>query len=431
MGKSIKFRLIVMNILQWAVWGSYLTSMGSYLASVGLAEQIGWFYAMQGIVSIFMPTIMGIIADKFIPAQRLLGLCHGISGLCMLGAGLYGMAAAGGTISFGVLFSIYSVGVAFYMPTIALSNSVAFKILEQNGYDTVKTFPPIRVFGTIGFIAAMLFVNFTSLGGEQFQNSYNQFITSGILGIITLIYCFTLPNCPCAAASGEKLSMTDRFGLNAFRLFKDRQMAIFFIFSMLLGVALQITNGYANPFISHFKAVPEFASSWGAENANALISISQISETLGILLIPIAMKLFGIKKVMLIAMFAWFLRFGLFGAGDTGAGVWMLILSMLVYGVAFDFFNISGSLYVNTRTSAKIQNSAQGLFMLMTNGIGATIGTLSAQAIVNRFTDEVNGQIVGDWNTVWYIFAGYALLVAIAFMILFKEPKDQSIKLEV
>ena len=420
-----------MNVLQWAVWGSYLTSMGSYLASVGLAEQIGWFYAMQGIVSIFMPTIMGIIADKFIPAQRLLGICHGISGACMLGAGLYGMSVAGGAISFGLLFSVYSIGVAFYMPTIALSNSVAFKILEQNGYDTVKAFPPIRVFGTIGFIAAMLFVNFTSLGGVQFQNSYNQFMTSGILGIITLIYCFTLPNCPCAAASGEKLSMTDRFGLNAFRLFKDRQMAIFFIFSMLLGVALQITNGYANPFISHFKAVPEFASSWGAENANALISISQISETLGILLIPIAMKLFGIKKVMLIAMFAWFLRFGLFGAGDTGAGVWMLILSMLVYGVAFDFFNISGSLYVNTRTSAKIQNSAQGLFMLMTNGIGATIGTLSAQAIVNRFTDEVNGQIVGDWDTVWYIFAGYALVVAIAFMFLFKEPKNQNTKLEV
>lgn len=432
MGKSIKSRLIIMNILQWAVWGAYLTSMGSYLASVGLAKQIGWFYAMQGIVSIFMPTIMGIIADKFIPAQKLLGLCHGISGACMLGAGIYGMTAAGGTISFGLLFSIYAIGVAFYMPTIALSNSVAFKILEQNGYDTVKAFPPIRVFGTVGFIVAMLFVNFTSISGVQFQNSYNQFITSGVLGIITLIYCLTLPNCPCAAAASEKLSMTDRFGLNAFRLFKDRQMAIFFIFSMLLGVALQITNGFANPFIKHFQAIDEFASSWGAENANALISISQISETLGILLIPIAMKLFGIKKVMLIAMFAWFLRFGLFGAGDTGSGVWMLILSMLVYGVAFDFFNISGSLYVNTRTSAKAQNSAQGLFMLMTNGIGATIGTLSAQAVVNKFTYEgENGQILGDWNTVWYIFAGYALVVAIAFMILFKEPKNQNIKLEV
>jgi len=424
MNKSIKFRLIVMNVIQWAVWGAYLTSMGSYLASVGLATRIGIFYAMQGIVSIFMPTLMGIIADKFIPAQKLLGICHGISGAGMLGAGFYGMMA-GNEVSFGILFGLYAIGAAFYMPTIALSNSVAFKILENNGFDTVKDFPPIRVFGTIGFICAMLFVNFVSVGGVQFQNSYNQFITSGALGMAMLLYCFTLPDCPCSEKTDENQSFAERMGLNAFALFKDRQMAIFFIFSMLLGVALQITNGFANPFISHFKEVPEFAHSWGAQNANALISISQISETLGILLIPIAMKMFGIKKVMLIAMFAWVLRFGFFGAGDPGSGVWMLILSMIVYGVAFDFFNISGSLYVNMRTTSKIQNSAQGLFMLMTNGIGATIGTLSAQAVVNHF---VYNAAEPNWSAAWYAFAIYALVVAILFMILFKEPKDSTQK---
>ena len=420
MNKAIKFRLIIMNILQWAVWGAYLTSMGSYLFSVGLATKIGIFYAIQGIVSIFMPTLMGIVADKFIPAQRLLGLCHGISALGMLGAGLYGMMA-GNDVTFGILFGLYSVGAAFYMPTIALSNSVAFKVLETNGYDTVKDFPPIRVFGTVGFILAMLFVNFVSIDGVQFQNSYNQFLTSGVLGIAMLLYCFTLPNCPCNKGTGENQTLAERFGLNAFRLFKDKQMAIFFIFSMLLGVALQITNGFANPFISHFQDVPAFADTWGARNANALISISQVSETLGILLIPIAMKLFGIKRVMLIAMFAWVLRFGLFGAGDPGAGVWMLILSMIVYGVAFDFFNISGALYTNMRTSEKMQNSAQGLFMLMTNGIGATIGTLSAQAVVNHF---VYNAAEPNWSIAWYVFAGYALVVAFLFMILFKEPKN-------
>ena len=421
MNKSIKLRLIIMNILQWAVWGAYLTSMGSYLFSVGLATKIGIFYAIQGIVSIFMPTLMGIVADKFIPAQRLLGLCHGISGLGMIGAGLYGMMA-GNEVSFGILFGLYAIGAAFYMPTIALSNSVAYNILEKNGYDTVKAFPPIRVFGTVGFIGAMLFVNFVKDGnGVQFQNSYNQFLTSGVLGIAMLLYCFTLPNCPCNKGTGEKQTLSERFGLNAFSLFKDKQMAIFFIFSMLLGVALQITNGFANPFISHFQEVPAFADTWGARNANALISISQVSETLGILLIPIAMKLFGIKKVMLIAMFAWVLRFGLFGAGDPGSGVWMLILSMIVYGVAFDFFNISGSLYVNTRTTSKIQNSAQGLFMLMTNGIGATIGTLSAQAVVNHF---VYNAAEPSWSAAWYVFAAYALVVAFLFMILFKEPKN-------
>lgn len=421
MNKSIRLRLIVMNIIQWAVWGSYLTSMGSYLASVGLATRIGIFYSMQGIVSIFMPTLMGIVADKFIPAQKLLGLCHGIAGIAMAGAGIYGMTA-GNEISFGILFGLYAISVAFYMPTIALSNSVAYNILERNGYDTVKDFPPIRVFGTIGFIYAMLFVNFMTNGdGVQYQHSYNQFIVSGVLGVIMLCYCASLPECPCHKDTGKEQTLAERFGLDAFSLFRDKQMAIFFIFSMLLGVALQITNGFANPYISHFQEVPEFADTWGARNANALISISQVSETLGILLIPLAMRLFGIKKVMLIAMFAWVLRFGLFGAGDTGTGVWMLILSMIVYGVAFDFFNISGSLYVNQRTTGKIQNSAQGLFMLMTNGIGATIGTLSAQAVVNHF---VYNAAQPDWSTAWYVFAAYALVVAILFMILFKEPKN-------
>ena len=425
MNKSIKLRLTVMNVIQWAVWGSYLTSMGSYLASVGLATKIGIFYAMQGIVSIFMPTLMGIVADKFIPAQKLLGLCHGIAGAAMAGAAFYGMSA-GTEVSFGILFSLYAVSVAFYMPTIALSNSVAYNILEKNGYDTVKDFPPIRVFGTVGFICAMLFVNFMTNGeGVQYQHSYNQFMVSGVLGIAMFLYCFTLPECPCVKDSGENQTLAERFGLNAFSLFKDRQMAIFFVFSMRLGVALQITNGFANPFISHFKEVPEFAQTWGARNANALISISQISETLGILLIPVAMRIFGIKRVMLIAMFAWVLRFGLFGAGNPGSGVWMLILSMIVYGVAFDFFNISGSLYVNMRTTSKIQNSAQGLFMLMTNGIGATIGTLSAQVIVNHF---VYNAAEPNWSAAWYVFAGYAVVVALLFMVLFKEPKDSTQK---
>ena len=426
MNKSIKFRLIVMNIIQWAVWGAYLTSMGQYLGSdsVELGNRIAIFYAMQGIVSMFMPALMGIVADKWIPAQKLLGYCHGIAGAAMTGAAAYCMSS--GTPEFGILFGLYSISVAFYMPTIALSNSVAFKILSDNGYDTVKDFPPIRVFGTVGFIASMWFVNFMTNGdGISFQKTYDQFYVSGILGLIMLVYCFTLPACPCKAGTGEKQTLAQRFGLDAFKLFKNTNMAIFFIFSMLLGVALQITNGFANPYISHFKELPEFAHTWGARNANALISISQISETLGILLIPVAMRIFGIKKVMLIAMFAWVLRFGFFGAGDPGSGVWMLILSMIVYGVAFDFFNISGALYTNMRTSEKLQNSAQGLFMLMTNGIGATIGTLSAQAVVNHF---VYNAAEPNWSAAWYTFAIYAFVVAILFMILFKEPKDSTQK---
>lgn len=417
---GISIRLIIMNFLQYAIWGAYLTSMGSYLVNIGLGAKIGIFYAMQGIVSIFMPAIIGIIADKFIQAQKVLGLCHGIAGLAMIAAGYYGLVA-GDSVNFATLFSLYSISVAFYMPTIALSNSVAYSGLEKFGMDTVKDFPPIRVFGTVGFICSMLFVNFMSIDGVQFQLSYNQFFTSGVIGLVLAAYAFTLPACP-VAKGGESKSIAEAFGLKAFALFKKKDMAIFFIFSMLLGVSLQITNGFANPFITHFKEIPEYANAWGAQNANALISLSQLSETLCILLIPFAMKFFGIKKVMLIAMFAWVFRFGLFGVGNPGSGVWMFVLSCLVYGVAFDFFNISGSLYVNMKTDEKIRSSAQGLFMLMTNGIGATIGTLGAQEIVNKF---VYNAAEPSWSTAWYIFAAYALVVGVLFMILFKDPKKQ------
>lgn len=417
---GISIRLIIMNFLQYAIWGAYLTSMGSYLVNIGLGAKIGIFYAMQGIVSIFMPAIIGIIADKYIQAQKVLGLCHGIAGLAMIAAGYYGLVA-GDSVNFATLFALYSISVAFYMPTIALSNSVAYSGLEKFGMDTVKDFPPIRVFGTVGFICSMLFVNFMSIDGVQFQLSYNQFFTSGVIGLVLAAYAFTLPACP-VAKGGESKSVAEAFGLKAFALFKKKDMAIFFIFSMLLGVSLQITNGFANPFITHFKEIPEYANAWGAQNANALISLSQLSETLCILLIPFAMKFFGIKKVMLIAMFAWVFRFGLFGAGNPGSGVWMFVLSCLVYGVAFDFFNISGSLYVNMKTDEKIRSSAQGLFMLMTNGIGATIGTLGAQEIVNKF---VYNAAEPSWSTAWYIFAAYALVVGVLFMILFKDPKKQ------
>lgn len=416
---GIKYRLIIMNFLQFAVWGAYLTSMGSYLVSVNQAGHIGMFYAIQGIVSMFMPALIGIIADRWVPAQRMLSFCHLIAGIFMIAAGYYGYLS-GGEVQFATLFTLYSLSVAFYMPTLALSNSVAYSVLEGAGLDTIKSFPPIRVFGTIGFICAMLFVDVT---GYQFTHA--QFIVSGVLGLILAAYAVTaLPNLKISRADTDKKSFIESMGLRAFALFKDRKMALFFIFSMLLGISLQITNGFANPFITSFKANPEFANSFGANHANALISLSQLSETLCILLIPFFLRKFGIKKVMLIAMIAWVLRFGLFGAGDPGPGVWMFILSMIVYGVAFDFFNISGSLFVDKETDPSIRSSAQGLFMLMTNGVGATIGTLGAQAVVSHYTYsvEVEGAYytVGDWSTVWYIFAGYALVVAILFALVFR-----------
>ncbi len=424
--KPVTLKLIVMNFLEFAVWGAYLTSLGRYLGNIGLGNQIKWFFAMQGIVSIFMPTLMGIVADKKIEAQKVLSLCHLLAGIFMGGAGIYCMTA--GTVEFAPLFVLYSLSVAFFMPTIALVNSVAYNALGKEGMDPVKDFPPIRVFGTIGFICSMLVTNFLHIGGVAMQDSFTQLLSSGILSLILAGYALTMPACPVNKSTGKQ-SFADAFGLKAFTLFKDPQFAIFFIFSMLLGASLQITNGYANMFLGSFGNDPAYADAFAVKNSNALISISQASEALCILLIPFFMKRFGIKKVMLISMFAWVFRFGFFGLGDPAMpGVLLFILSCIIYGMAFDFFNISGSLYVDQQAPVDIRSSAQGLFMMMTNGFGATIGTLAAGAVVDAYhvADAVNPQ-VQNWPTVWYIFAGYALVVAILFMFLFKDPAKKNV----
>lgn len=400
-----------MLLLEFAVWGAYLTSLGSYLINAGLANHIGSFYAVQGIVSIFTPAIFGIIADRWIPAQKMLSLSHFFAGTFMIGAGLYGYFNP--QPDFGPLFTLYAFSVAFFMPTIGLANSVSYNALDRAGLDTVKHFPPIRIFGTIGFIILMLFVNFTG-----FQNTFAQLITSGVMSLLLTVYALTMPECP-TNKSKEKKSLGEALGLNAFKLFKDRNMAVFFIFSMLLGVSLQITNGFANPFIQSFGK-----DTLIGQNANALISLSQMSETLCILLIPFFLRKFGIKVVMLMAMMAWVLRFGLFGIGDaTPLGVTFLVLSMIVYGVAFDFFNVSGSLYVDQQTDISIRSSAQGLFMIMTNGIGATIGTLGAQAIISHlvFSQPEGAQQIAGWHTSWLIFAAYSLVVGVLFFFIFKN----------
>ena len=417
---NLKVRLTAMNFLEFAVWGAYLTSMGRYLGEIGLGANIGFFYSIQGIVSLFMPAIIGIVADRWVQAQKMLGYCHLMAGGLMVALAWYCMTNAQ-AIDTSVVFLLYSLSVAFYMPTLALSNSVAFNALQKAGMDMVKDFPPIRVFGTVGFIIAMWFVDIM-----DFEASQMQFMTSGVLGIILFLYSFTLPKCEVSSGKGKN-SFAEAFGLKAFSLFKQKKMALFFLFSMMLGVSLQITNGFANPFIASFASMPEYADTFGVRHTNILLSLSQISEACCILLIPFFMKRFGIKNVMLIAMMAWVLRFGLFALGNPGDGVWMFVLSMLVYGVAFDFFNISGAFFVDMNTDTNIRSSAQGLFMLVTNGIGATIGTLAAQWVVNQYTTTEsfgdNSFIVGDWSTCWFVFAAYSLFVAISFALVFK-PVD-------
>ncbi len=419
---NLKLRLTLLNFLEFAVWGAYLTSMGTYLAGVGLGSHIGWFYSVQGIVSIFMPALMGILADRWMEGQRVLSLCHFMAGLFMIGASLYGYQA-GDAPQFSTLFSLYTLSVAFFMPTIALSYSVAYSALEKAGLDTVKAFPPIRVWGTVGFIVTMWIVDLCGL-----QSTPGQWMVSGCLSILMAAYSLTMPRMK-IQKDGTKKSLAEALGLNAFKLFLNPRMAVFMAFAMLLGFCLQISNGYANPFITSFGSIAEYADTFGVQHANILISLSQMSETLCILLIPFFLSRFGIKKVVLIALLGWVLRFAFFGMGNPGTGVWLFLLSMIVYGVAFDFFNISGSLFINQETDDSIRSSAQGLFMMMTNGLGAFIGTLVAQAVINNyvFTPQAMGasgvEVVAGWQTCWYIFAAYALVVAVLFAILFKDKK--------
>ena len=400
--KNIKFRLIVMNFLQYAVWGSWLISLGTYLGKSLHFEggQIGSFYATMGIASLFMPAVMGVIADRWVQAQRLLGISHIVAALLMI--------MASQQDSYQTLYPLVLLSVMFYMPTIALSNTVAYNALNKANLDTVKAFPPIRVWGTIGFICAMWVVDLTGWKESAFQLNF-----SAILGLALGFYSMTLPSCD-VNRNVKTSSWIDTLGLRAFALFKEKKMAIFFLFSMMLGMSLQITNAFADGYIVSFGDVAtygeKYLDTFGVKHSTILISLSQISETLCILLIPFCLKRFGIKNVMLISMFAWVLRFGLLGAGNPGAGVWMFILSMIVYGVAFDFFNISGSLYVDKETAPEIRASAQGVFMIMTNGFGAFIGSYVAGWVVQSF----------GWPVSWYIFAGYALVVAVLFALIFK-----------
>jgi NHS family xanthosine MFS transporter len=400
---ALKYRLVVMNFLQFAIWGAWLISLGGYLGGGLKFEgfQIGSFFATMGIASLFMPGLMGIIADRWIPAQKLLGICHFLAAVFLVLAAPHS--------DYKTLYSLILCSVMFYMPTIALSNSVAYNVLTKGGYDTVKDFPPIRVWGTVGFICSMILVDLLGFA----QTSYQLYLSAG-LGFILSVYSFTLPNCDIIANDTQK-SWIDHLGLRAFALFKQKKMAIFFVFSMMLGMSLQITNAFANDYLTNFfGGMSIYKGTFGVEHANILISLSQASETLCILLIPFFLRKFGIKKVMLISMIAWFLRFALLGAGNPGGGVWMLILSMIVYGVAFDFFNISGSLFVENETDPSIRSSAQGVFMIMTNGFGAFIGSYVAGWVVD----------IAGWPNSWYIFAAYSLIVAIVFALVFNYKHD-------
>lgn len=410
---GIKLRLTLMSFLQFFVWGAWLITVGNYWFATKQwsGAEFGAIFSTLGFSSILMPALTGIVADKYINAEKLYGILHVLGGLVLI----YIPQVDNSNQFFWVIF----LAMLCYMPTISLSNSIAYTILKNNKFDVIKVFPPIRVWGTIGFIVAMWITN---LSGNK--ASANMFYIAAFAAIALGIYSFSLPKCEPQKLISEKATLFQKLGLDAFKLFATYKMALFFIFSMFLGGALQLTNMYGDVYLSEFAKVPEYASSFVVRYSTIIMSISQVSETLFILAIPFFLKRFGIKQVMLISMFAWVLRFGLFAYGNPIDGLWMIIMSCIVYGMAFDFFNISGSLFIETTTSDKIRSSAQGLFMMMSNGFGAFFGGLISGKVIDAFF-TTNG--VRDWHSIWLSFAAYALVIAIAFGLLFKHehnPED-------
>ena len=407
---NIKNRLAVMSFFQFFVWGAWLITMANFWFGTKSWDgtHFGLVFSTMGIASLFMPTLTGIIADRWMNTEKLYGILH-----ILYAAVLFSLPQVATPTNF---IYVMLLAMCFYMPTIALSNSISFSALKLNNKDVIKDYPPIRVWGTIGFIVAMWITNLTGNKATAYQ-----FYIAGIAALIVGIYAFTLPKCKPQRLTKENASLMETLGLESFTLFANYKMALFFIFSMFLGGALQLTNAYGDVFLDEFKNVPEYADSFVVRYSTIIMSISQISETLFILAIPFFLKRFGIKQVMLISMLAWVLRFGLFAFGNPTDGVWMIIMSCIVYGMAFDFFNISGSLFVETNTDSKNRSSAQGLFMMMTNGVGAILGSFTSGWAIDQFFTQDG---VRDWHSIWLSFAGYALVIAIAFAIMFKHKHN-------
>lgn len=450
---NLKLRLTVLSFLQFFVWGAWLITMANFWFGTKQWDgtQFGAVFGTMGIASIFMPTITGIIADRWVNAEKIFSVLQILYGIT-----LFVLPHSDNPNSF---FYIMLVAMCFYMPTIALANSISYTVLKNSNLDVVKDFPPIRVWGTVGFIVAMWITNLTGNKATE-----GQFYIAGVAAIILGIYALTLPKCPPQKLIDKDAPLSEQLGLNAFKLFKNYKTALFFLFSMLLGAALQLTNAYGDVFLSEFSHFPKYADSFVVQRSTIIMSISQVSETLFILAIPFFLKRFGIKRVMLFSMFAWVLRFGFFAYGiPEGYGLGLIIMSCIVYGMAFDFFNISGSLFVETTTDKKIRSSAQGLFMMMTNGFGAVFGSYIAgwaidkffthkfttvtelstylettpdnQSFLNILKESFHSAVnpdgtlssvvmMKDWQSIWLSFAAYALVLAILFWVLFKHKHD-------
>lgn len=395
MKSLVRTQLSAMMLLEYFIWGSWYVTLGSYMQGEPLnatGTQIGAAYGALAIATIISPFFIGMVADRFFSAQSVMGLLH------IIGAALLFLATrVTDNAAFYWVVLIYSM---LYMPTIALSNSIAFNQMSDPG----RQFPWIRVFGTLGWILAGQLISFLDLdtSGSTF---YLAAASSAALGVLS----FTLPNTP-PKGKGQKTSFAAAIGLEAFVLFKDRSYSIFFISAILICIPLSFYYSFANVYLTEV----------GMSNATAKMTLGQVSEALFILAIPFMFYKTGVKNMLLIGILAWTLRYVFFGFGNIDANLWMLYAGIILHGVCYDFFFVTGYMYTEKKAGERIKNAAQGLFTLASYGIGMVIGTYLSGLVVDYYTADG----VHDWLSIWMIPTYISVGVLVYFVLLFKEKKE-------
>lgn len=410
MEKYVKARLSGMMFLEFFVWGSWFVTLGTFLGSNLNASgaQIGMAFATQSWGAIIAPFIVGMIADRYFNAERILGIIH------LLGAGLMFMMA--GASDFTAFYPYVLIYMILFMPTLALVNSVSFRQMDN----PAEEFSKVRVWGTIGWIAAGLAISFVfswdSASALEQGLLSNTFMMGAVCSVILGLYCFTLPKTPPVVSRDTKVSVNEVLGLDALKMLKDRNFLIFVIASILICIPLSFYYQLANPFLIDV----------GVENATGIMTIGQLSEALFMLLIPFFLMRFGLKKTLLLGMFAWALRYALFAYGNSGELMFMLIIGIALHGLCYDFFFVAGQIYTDSKAGEKFKSSAQGLITLATYGVGMLIGFWAAGLISDAYS--VNG--VFDWEMIWIIPAVFALVVMILFFFVFNDKEVEKQVLE-
>lgn len=398
MSTTIRFQLMAMMFLEFLIWGSWYVTMGTYLGDnlQATGVQIGLAYQTVSIGAIIAPFFIGLIADRFFPAQRILGVLHLIGAVVLY---LLGQQS-----TFNGFYPLILTYMLLYMPTLALVNAVAFRQMS----DTAKEFPPVRVLGTIGWIVVGNIIAYLAL--EKTKSLDQTFLIGAITSAVLGVFSFFLPNTPPPKSKEEKISISDILGLEALGMLKNSSYLIFFIGSILVCIPLSFYYNFANPFLNEA----------GMVGAAGKMSWGQISEIAFMLVLPVALIRYGIKKILLVGMLAWALRYICFAYGDAGANYWMLIVGIILHGVCYDFFFVTGQIYTEQQAGVRFKSSAQGMITLATYGIGMFIGSYISGYVVDMY----NADGVHNWTSIWMVPAGLAVVILLGFAFFFKAKSE-------